>query len=69
MGIWLGGSLDGTDNRAPSASPSRIRIAGSGVIDRPTFRLPFPYARVGGDGDSEVAPFSVKDGVNASRIA
>ena len=34
------GSLDGTANRAPRASPSRIRIAGSGVIDRPTFRIP-----------------------------
>lgn len=42
-GIWqagLGLSLsDGTANRAPRASPSRIRIAGSGVIDRPTFRI------------------------------
>ena len=34
-----GGELDGTSNRAPRASPSRIRIAGSGVIDRPTFRI------------------------------
>lgn len=34
------GLLDGTASRAPRASPSRIRIAGSGVIDRPTFRIP-----------------------------
>ena len=36
---WRWGELDGTSNRAPRASPSRIRIAGSGVIDRPTFRI------------------------------
>lgn len=35
-----GGGMDGTGNRAPMASPSRIRIAGSGEIDRPTFRIP-----------------------------
>lgn len=29
----------------PWASPSRIRIAGSGVIDRPTFRLPGSHMR------------------------
>ena len=61
------GPLDGTANRAPWASLSPIRIAGSGVIDRPTFRLPFPDARVGGDGNAEVAPHSPQDGRNASR--
>ena len=65
MGIWLGGgSLDVTANRAPRASPSRIRIAGSGVIDRPTFRIPGSQMRVFGLGE---APHSPQDGRNASR--
>ena len=41
----LGLSLSDVRESPPWASLSRIRIAGSGVIDRPTFRLPFPYAR------------------------
>ena len=64
MGIWLGGSLDGTANRAPRASPSRIRIAGSGVIDRPTFRIPGSQMRAFGLGE---VPHSPQDGRNASR--
>ena len=36
----LGLSLSDGRESPPWASPSRIRIAGSGVIDRPTFRLP-----------------------------
>lgn len=64
IGIWLGGSLDGTANRAPKVSPSRIRIAGSGVIDRPTFRIPGSQVRVFGLGE---APHSPQDGRNASR--
>ena len=68
MGIWLGGSLDGTDNRAPSASPSRIRIAGSGVIDRPTFRIPGSQMRAClGCEKSRTSPNPPQDGRNASR--
>ena len=36
----LGLSLSDGRKAAPRASPTRIRIGGSGVIDRPTFRLP-----------------------------
>ena len=36
----LGWSLSDVRESARSAPPTRIRIAGSGVIDRPTFRLP-----------------------------
>ena len=38
--------LDGRE-APPWASPSRNRIAGSGVIDRPTFRLPGSHVRAG----------------------
>ena len=55
---------DGTANRVPRASPSRIRIAGSGVIDRPTFRIPGSQMRVFGLGE---APHSPQDDGNASR--
>lgn len=37
---WMEADWMGRTNRAPRASPSRIRIARSGVIDRPTFRIP-----------------------------
>ena len=36
----LGLSLSDGRESPPWAYPTRIRIAGSGVIDRPTFRLP-----------------------------
>ena len=36
----LGLSLSDGRESAPWAHPTRIRIAGSGVIDRPTFRIP-----------------------------
>ena len=36
----LGLSLSDGRESPPCAYPTRIRIAGSGVIDRPTFRLP-----------------------------
>ena len=36
----LGWSLSDGRESPPWAYPTRIRIAGSGVIDRPTFRLP-----------------------------
>ena len=36
----LGWSLSDVRESARAAPPTRIRIAGSGVIDRPTFRLP-----------------------------
>lgn len=55
--------LDATASRAPSTFPTRIRIAGSGVIDKPTFRL--TDARVFGSGE---APHSPQDGENASRM-
>ena len=35
-----GWSLSDGRESARAATPTRIRIAGSGVIDRPTFRLP-----------------------------
>ena len=36
----LGLSLSDVRESPPWAYPTRIRIGGSGVIDRPTFRLP-----------------------------
>lgn len=66
-GMWQAGlGLSLPDGReSPSwASLSQIRIAGSGVIDRPTFRIPGSQVRVFGDGE---APHSPQDGRNASR--
>ena len=72
IGICLGGgSLDGTPNRAPRVSPSRNRIAGSCVIDRPTFRIPGSHICAWDVGlfppASEVTLHSPQDGRNASR--
>ena len=41
----LGLSLSDGHESPPCAYPTRIRIAGSGVIDRPTFRLPCSQMR------------------------
>ena len=49
-GIWqagLGLSLSDGREAPPWTSLSRNRIAGSGVIDRPTFRLPGSHMRAG----------------------
>lgn len=49
-GMWqagLGLSLPDGRESPPLASLSRIRIAGSGVIDRPTFRIPGSQVRAG----------------------
>ena len=43
----LGLSLSDGREAPPWAYPSRNRIAGSGVIDRPTFRLPGSHMRAG----------------------
>ena len=44
---WIGIVAVGWRESPPWASPSRNRIAGSGVIDRPTFRLPGSQMRAG----------------------
>ena len=72
-GIWqagLGLSLSDVRESPPWASPSRIRIGGSGVIDRPTFRIPGSHVRAGlGElnWEAPLAPHSPQDGENASR--
>ena len=72
-GMWqagLGLSLSDGREAPPWAYTTRNRIAGSGVIDRPTFRLPGSHMRAGLGGldwEAPLAPHSPQDGENASR--
>ena len=66
----LGLSLSDVRDSPPWAHPSRNRIAGSGVIDRPTFRIPGSQMRAGLGGldlEAPLDPHSPQDGENASR--
>ena len=65
----LGWSLSDGRESPPCAYPTRIRIAGSGVIDRPTFRLPGSQMRAWDSIPTrpELAQSSARDDENASR--
>ena len=65
----LGLSLSDERESPPCAYPTRIRIAGSGVIDRPTFRLPGSQMRAWNFIPTRpaLALSSARYGRNASR--
>ena len=65
----LGLSLSDGRESARAAPPTRIRIAGSGVIDRPTFRLPGSQMRAWDSIPTRpaLALSSARDDENASR--
>ena len=64
----LGWSLSDGRESPPCAYPTRIRIAGSGMIDRPIFRLPGSHMRAClGWGKIGLPPHSPQDDENASR--
>ena len=65
----LGWSLSDGRESPPWAYPTRIRIAGSGVIDRPTFRIPGSQMRAWNfiQTHPALALSSARDDENASR--
>ena len=65
----LGLSLSDGRESPPWADPTRIRIAGSGVMDRPTFRLPGSQMRARNFIPTRpaLALSSARDDENASR--
>ena len=65
----LGLSLSDGRESPPLTYPTRIRIAGSGVIDRPTFRLPGSQMRAWDSTPTRpaLAPSAARDDENASR--
>ena len=65
----LGLSLSDGRESPPCAYPTRIRIGGSGVIDRPTFRIPGSQMRAWDSIPTRpaLAPSWVRDDENASR--
>ena len=64
----LGLSLSDGRESPPWAYPTRIRIGGSGVMDRPTFRLPGSQMRacLGWEAPT-LALSAARDDENASR--
>ena len=65
----LGLSLSDGRESPPCAYPTRIRIGGSGVIDRPTFRIPGSQMRAWDSIPTRpaLALSSARDDENASR--
>ena len=65
----LGLSLSDGRESPPCAHPTRIRIGGSGVIDRPTFRIPCSQMRAWNFIPTRpaLALSAARDDENASR--